>query len=333
MEGRLFMILELKKRYKRNVYYYDDRAGEFKNNLLELKPQKGKKLGYDQLPSPVVDNVFKDMFACEEGKTFACMLIASFLEVDLEKLCEGMVLYRNEIEKIWVDGNAVRLDFLGLYDGAFFSIEMNNSNDLERNADYAHRLYSIFAKEGMKKKEIKYSSVFQLNINNFTLRGIDEPINVSMTLDEKNRMRTSIIFVDVYLPHLMIKYEKEGLSKLNEEERMILGMFTPSEKEVIKITGGDENMMKFIERLKRFKCNPKKMEKYYIELDARRAGMDVGMELGREEGRAEGEVIGLEKGREAEKIETAKTMLKDGIAPEVIQKYTKLSVDKIMTLL
>ena len=55
------MILELKKRYKRNVYYYDDRAGEFKNNLLELEPQKGKKLGYDQLPSPVVDNVFKDM--------------------------------------------------------------------------------------------------------------------------------------------------------------------------------------------------------------------------------------------------------------------------------
>ena len=335
------MILELKNRYKRNVYYYDDRAGEFKNNLLELKPQKGKKLGYDQLPSPVVDNVFKDMFACEEGKTFACMLIASFLEVDLEKMCEGMVLYRNEIEKIWVDGNAVRLDFLGLYDGAFFSIEMNNSNDLERNADYAHRLYSIFAKEGMKKKEIKYSSVFQLNINNFTLRGIDEPINVSMTLDEKNRMRTSIIFVDVYLPHLMSKYEKERLSKLNEEERMILGMFTPSEKEVIKITGGDENMMKFIERLKRFKCNPKKMEKYYVELDARRAGMDVGMELGREEGlergRAEGEVIGLEKGRieglEKGLEETAKSMLEDGVAPEVVQKYTKLSIDKIMTLL
>ncbi len=269
------------------------------------------------------------MFACEEGKLFACMLIASFLEVDLEKLCADMVLYRNEVEKIWVDGNAVRLDFLGLYDGAFFSIEMNNSNDLERNADYAHRLYSIFAKEGMKKKDIKYSSVFQLNINNFTLRGIDELINVSLTLDEKSRMRTNILFVDVYLPHLVSKYKKEGLSKLNEEERMILGMFTPSEKKAIKITGRDENTMKFIERLKRFKCNSKKMEKYYVELDARRAGMDVGMELGREEGRVEGEVIGLEKGRE----ETAKSMLEDGVAPEVVQKYTKLSVDKIMTLL
>ena len=265
------------------------------------------------------------------------MLITTFLDIDLEELCDGIILYRNEMKKIWFDGKTVIVDFLGLYDGAFFSIEMNNSNDLKRNVDYAHRLYSIFAKEGMKKKDIKYSSVFQLNINNFTLRGIDEPINVSMTLDEKNRMRTSIILVDVYLPHLMSKYEKEGISKLNEEERMILGMFTPSEKEVIKITGGDENMMKFIERLKRFKCNPKKMEKYYVELDARRAGMDVGMELGREEGRAEGEVIGLEKGREegreAEKIETAKTMLKDGMAPEVVQKYTKLSISKIMTLL
>jgi len=100
-------------------------------------------------------------------------------------------------------------------------------------------------------------------------------------------------------------------------------------------------MMKFIERLKRFKCNPKKMEKYYVELDARRAGMDVGMELGREEGlergRAEGEVIGLEKGRiegiEKGLEETAKSMLEDGVAPEVVQKYTNLSISKIMTLL
>ena len=57
--------------------------------------------------------------------------------------------------------------------------------------------------------------------------------------------------------------------------------------------------------------------------------MDVGMELGREEGLERGR----EEGREAEKIETAKTMLKDGIAPEVVQKYTKLSISKIMTLL
>ncbi len=43
--------------------------------------------------------------------------------------------------------------------------------------------------------------------------------------------------------------------------------------------------------------------------------------------------IGREEGREAEKIETAKNMLKDGMAPEVIQKYTKLSIDKIVSLI
>ena len=53
--------------------------------------------------------------------------------------------------------------------------------------------------------------------------------------------------------------------------------------------------------------------------------MDVGMDLGREEG--------LEKGRENNQIETAKSMLEDGFAPELVQKYTKLSIDKIMTLL
>ena len=43
------MILELKNRYKRNVYYYDDRAGEFKNIHLELKSQKGKKLSISKI--------------------------------------------------------------------------------------------------------------------------------------------------------------------------------------------------------------------------------------------------------------------------------------------
>lgn len=65
----------------------------------------------------------------------------------------------------------------------------------------------------------------------------------------------------------------------------------------------------------------KKMEEFYVELDARRVGMAAGMQIGREEG--------LEKGLE----ETAKSMLEDGVAPEVVQKYTKLSISKIMTLL
>ena len=53
------------------------------------------------------------------------------------------------------------------------------------------------------------------------------------------------------------------------------------------------------------------------------------MELGREEGLEKGRAEGLEKGLE----ETAKSMLEDGVAPEVVQKYTKLSADKIMNLL
>ena len=116
---------------------------------------------------------------------------------------------------------------------------------------------------------------------------------------------------------------------ITEDERLILGMFTPSEKEIIKITGGDENMKRFIERLKGLKYNSGKMEKYHGEVEAQRVGEAIGLEKGRQKGREEGR----QEGREAEKIETAKTMLKDGMAPEVVQKYTKLSISKIMTLL
>ena len=114
---------------------------------------------------------------------------------------------------------------------------------------------------------------------------------------------------------------KEGLDKLTEEERLILGMFTPSEKEIIKITGGDEKMMKFIERLKGLKYNYERMARFYVVVDARKEGKEIGLIMGRKEG------------RENNQIEMAKSMLEDGFKPEVVQKYTKLSIDKIMNLL
>jgi len=59
-------------------------------------------------------------------------------------------------------------------------------------------------------------------------------------------------------------------------------MFTPSEKEIIKITGGDEKVMRFIERLKRLKYNPEKMAKYYEEAEAHKVGEAIGLEKGLE---------------------------------------------------
>lgn len=66
----------------------------------------------------------------------------------------------------------------------------------------------------------------------------------------------------------------------------------------------------------------------------------IGIEQGRSEGLAEGEAIGLEKGRSEGLVEgaaqkqreIAKSMIKEGIAKEIIKKVTGLSADEIEEL-
>ena len=57
-----------------------------------------------------------------------------------------------------------------------------------------------------------------------------------------------------------------------------------------------------------------------------------GLELGMEQGRSEGEAIGLEKGAAQERREIAKSMIKEGIAKEVIEKITGLSAEEVEKL-
>ena len=69
------------------------------------------------------------------------------------------------------------------------------------------------------------------------------------------------------------------------------------------------------------------------------AGQTVKYKEGLEKGREEGKAEGLEEGRaeerakaKAEKIESARKMLQDGLSVEVISKYSGLSLDEIEKL-
>ena len=54
--------------------------------------------------------------------------------------------------------------------------------------------------------------------------------------------------------------------------------------------------------------------------------------IGIEQGRAEGEAIGLKKGAAQKQREIAKSMIKEGIAIEIIKKVTGLSADEVEKL-
>ena len=61
-------------------------------------------------------------------------------------------------------------------------------------------------------------------------------------------------------------------------------------------------------------------------------GRAEGHAAGLSEGRSEGEAIGLKKGAAQEKREIAKSMIKEGIAKEIIKKVTGLSADEVEEL-
>ena len=68
-------------------------------------------------------------------------------------------------------------------------------------------------------------------------------------------------------------------------------------------------------------------------------GLEEGEKIGIEKGKAEGEKIGAQKERakaeaekKAEKIESAKKMLQDGLSVEVVSKYSGLSFEEVEKL-
>ncbi len=61
-------------------------------------------------------------------------------------------------------------------------------------------------------------------------------------------------------------------------------------------------------------------------------GRAEGHAAGLSEGRSEGEAIGLKKGAAQKQREIAKSMIKEGIAIEIIKKVTGLSADEVEEL-
>ena len=61
-------------------------------------------------------------------------------------------------------------------------------------------------------------------------------------------------------------------------------------------------------------------------------GLFVGLATGREEGREEGISIGLERGAYQKALETARSMLSEGLAPQMVARCTSLPLETVQQL-
>ena len=135
------------------------------------------------------------------------------------------------------------LDYVAKINDTVINIEVNNNSDykvMERNMDYANRLYSSKVK---RSKEYEYNQVIQLNINNFSFKENDKIIDIyKIQNDEGIMLNNKLIFIQIYIPNLRKKWYTLGIEKLDARERYILALVEENIKDVEKF--GDEKVMR-----------------------------------------------------------------------------------------
>ena len=178
---------------------------------------------------------------------------------------------------------------------------------MERNMEYAHRLYSNKVKIG---KSSRYSQVIQININNFSFEGIDKIVDkYYIQNDEGIKLNNKLIFIQIYIPNLRRKCYNEGKDNLSKEEKYAL-MLVECDVELSKeLAEGDILMEEYIEEA---------MEVSRDEFFGESYDKEWALE---DQGRRDGAEFATQ--------EIANNMLRRGINIELISECTGIDVEEL----
>ena len=288
-----------------------------KEYVLELPRyiKKGQKI------SILSDTMLKAMFQNENRLKYSAKFLSYFIDLDYEVILKNIYLAKNELDKEKESSKGQRCDYVAVIDNTSLNIEVNNNSSLrvlERNIEYAYRLYSKKIKRG--EREYDYTQVIQFNLNNFSFKGNDKIIDIygvkngdDLTLSDK------IIFVQIYVPNLRKKWYNEGIESLNEAEKYILAL-VEMDIEKLKSLGGEELMEEYVKEAEEVSFEGGVGESY----DKEWALKDQAYRDGKDEGREEGSTT--------KTIEIAKSMLTENIDINIISKCTGLSIDEVNSL-
>ena len=312
---------------------------------IDLKEkEEGEKI------SILSDSMMKTMFQNENRLKYSAKLLSYYLDISFEELLENIHLSKNELDKEKESDKNRRGDYVAFINGSSVNIEVNNNGTLEtleRNIEYAHRLYAkkVKRRKGKKEEEVLYTQVIQLNLNNFSFVGNDKIVDIyCVQNDEKLKLTDKLIFIQIYIPNLMRKWYTVGIQGLEESERYLLGLVLPDIGESLEVGGDIKIMEEYIEEAVEVSKDDELLEAYDKEWAmedlgrqlGREEGKEEGRQLGREEGKEEGRKLGQEEGRKQGQEEgilsVARSLIESGMDIEEIVKHTNLSTEKILSL-
>ena len=309
------------------------------DNEYVLKLSRNIKKG--QKISILSDTMLKAMFQNENRIKYSAKFLSYFIDVEYEDILNNICLAKNELDKNVENDKGERCDYVALLSDTSLNIEVNNNSSLEvleRNMEYAHRLYSKKIKRG--EENYQYTQVIQFNLNNFAFKGNDKIVDIyTVTNNDNIGLSNKLIFVQIYVPNLRKKWYTKGIKSLSEEEKYILAL-VEMDLDKLNDLGGENIMDEYVKEAEEVSFEGGVGEAYDKEWalrdqgyrDGLSQGKAEGFSQGREEGKAEGISEGISEGKIENKKEIAKNMLSKAMEVELISEITGLSIEEIKNL-
>ena len=231
--------------------------GDNPNLLYDRKIIKEHAVEYRKLNKDVTkasimsDVMFKTMLQNNSRLKYSARFISYYLDIEEDELLKSIKLVKNELDKKKLDEKGERCDYVAEVNGTTINIEVNNNEKkevMERNMEYAHRLYSKNVKIGSKEG---YRQVIQINLNNFAFEGNDKIVDTYyMQNSEGIKLKYKLIFIQIYIPNLRKKCYNEGKDNLSKEEKYALLLVEPDVELSKELAEGDNLMEEYLDEAK-----------------------------------------------------------------------------------
>ena len=301
------------------------------DNEYVLKLSRNIKKG--QKISILSDTMLKAMFQNENRIKYSAKFLSYFIDVEYEDILNNICLAKNELDKNNENDKGERCDYVALLSDTSLNIEVNNNSSLEvleRNMEYAHRLYSKKIRRG--EENYQYTQVIQFNLNNFAFKGNDKIVDIyTVTNDDNIGLSNKLIFVQIYVPNLRKKWYTKGMKSLSEEEKYILAL-VEMDLDKLNDLGGENIMDEYMKEAEEVSFEGGVGEAYDKEWALRDQGYRDGLSQGKAEGFSQGKAEGKAEGINDRNFEIAKNLLKNKVDISIIASSTGLSEEEINSL-
>ncbi len=302
--------------------------------------------GRERYINPYTDFGFKKLFGTELNKDLLISFLNALFNDEKRKIKDVQFLNAEQLGDSYDDRRAVFDVYCMAKDGSRFIVEMQKAEQeyfKDRSVYYATAPIREQAKKG--KWNYHLEGVYTIGLLNFVFPNNEYPADSYIhevklkDTDDNHIFYDKLTFVYLEMPkfnkredELETMFDKwmfalRNLYRLLErpkalQERIFKRLF--DQAEIAQFT--PEERREYAESVKDY------WDYYSTMQTAHKKGKAEGLAEGKAEGLAEGEAKGRAEGRAEEKKENARRMKADGMAADLIAKYTGLTVDEIESL-